>query len=173
MKRLPFRAIKTTKDVVKYFTYLMKEERLNFHADTPFSDYVGEGGKPTYNKKQAAARAALLDECFAVCKRELYDIHTLSIRAYNNAFAEYHNISFRDHLVGDRYDKSSEYGYTIERVNDGRKVYWELTIVTTGISEADGEEPGIMEEYTYWEKEEAEADIGTANQFSTREFHEI
>ena len=173
MKKLPFKAITSIKDVVKFFAYLMKEERLNLHADTPFTDYVGEGGKPTYTKKQAAARAALLDECFTVCKRDLYDIHTLSIRAYNDAIAEYHNISFRDHLVGDRYDKSSEYGYTIERVNDGRSVYWELTIVTTGISEMDGEEPGIMENYSYFDKEEAEADIETANQFSTREFHEI
>jgi hypothetical protein len=171
-KSLPLKAITSIEDVVKFFAYLMKEEHLNFHADTPFSDYVGEKGKPTYTKKEAAARSALLDECFKVCKRDLWDIHTLSIRAYNEALAEYHNISFRDDLVNGKY-KSSEYGYTIEKVNDGRSEYWELTIVTTGISELDGEEPGIMEDYSYFDKEEAEADIATANQYSTIEFQEV
>ena len=169
---LPFKTIETIQDVVKYFAYLMKEESVNFHADTPFSDYIDGSGKPTYTAQEATDRAALLDECFTVCKRELYDIHTLSIRAYNEAIAQYHNDSFYHDLKTDRY-KSSEYGYTIEHVNDGRDSYWELTICTTGISEADGEEEGVIEHYSYMDKEEAQADIDTANQFSTIEFHEL
>jgi hypothetical protein len=172
MKPLPMTEIKTIQDVVNFFIHLMQVERLNFHPDDPMTDYVGMGtDTPTYTPEEAKERTRLLDECFAICQAENKDIYALSIQAFNVACVEYHSPEFRAYLIGDKF-KSCHYAYTIERVNSGRDIYHELTIITTSLSELDGEEPGIVEHFAYNSKEDAERDIENANQFSNIEFDE-
>lgn len=67
--------IQTEADVRAFFTGLMREEDLNFHPDTPFTDYVDYAtGLPTYTHEESHVREQLLEQCFAVASDEVYTI---------------------------------------------------------------------------------------------------
>lgn len=67
--------IETPVDVQNFINYLLLEEKLNFHPDTPFSDYVAYvDNKPTYTPDQCAERECLLDQCFALVGDAIYDV---------------------------------------------------------------------------------------------------
>jgi hypothetical protein len=71
---LPAR-IETLEDAENFVHYLLLEERLNFHPDTPFSDYIcSADGSPTYTPEQCAERERLLDRCFAIAGDGIYAI---------------------------------------------------------------------------------------------------
>ena len=53
----------------------MEVEGLNFHPDTPFSDYIAYADdKPTYTPEQCAERERLLDQCFDLAGDGIYEI---------------------------------------------------------------------------------------------------
>lgn len=75
--------IKTLDDVIDFFTHLYKHERLAFHPDTPFEDYVEMGtDKPSYTPEEASIRNNLLDQCFQYCDKHNYDIYGVGIKVY-------------------------------------------------------------------------------------------
>ena len=67
--------IKNTKDVFAFAKQLVIEG-LSFHPDDDFNDYVNyKTKKPSYTKKEAKIRNKLMDQCFAVCKKNNVDIY--------------------------------------------------------------------------------------------------
>lgn len=67
--------IKTTNDVVAFAKQLVKEG-VNFHCDDDFNCYINiETQKPTYTKQEADFRNKLMNQCFAVCKKNNVDVY--------------------------------------------------------------------------------------------------
>lgn len=56
--------------------------------------------------------------------------------------------------------------YSLEHINSGRDKYWELSIISTESSEADGSPEGIIKTYMYNEEADAEHDIVLYNQIT-------
>lgn len=69
----------------------------------------------------------------------------------------FNNISLYDDVVKNKF-KYSSYGYTIDQNPDPHNKHWELSIVSTTLGELEGCEEGIVSEYTYLTKREAEKD---------------
>jgi hypothetical protein len=68
----------------------------------------------------------------------------------------FHNISVYDDLIKGTYNYPL-FEYVIEE--DRHNEVWELTINSTSLSELDGAEEGIVGDYSYLTRAEAEADI--------------
>lgn len=69
--------IKTIEDVKTFAKHLVQVEKLSFHPDDDFNDYVTNENKPFYTKEAAAWRNKIMGECFEVCKKnnvEIYEI---------------------------------------------------------------------------------------------------
>jgi hypothetical protein len=67
--------IQNTEDIRAFITYLVMEECLNFHPDTPFTDYICyTSNKPTYTSEECQQRENLLDQCFTLAGDEVYEI---------------------------------------------------------------------------------------------------
>jgi hypothetical protein len=53
---------------------------VNFHPDDDFNDYINlETEKPTYTKDEADFRNELMNQCFAVCEKNGFDIYDTMI----------------------------------------------------------------------------------------------
>lgn len=75
--------IKTVKDVIEFFHHLAEEERLSFHPDENFEDYVNmKTNKPSYTQEEAHERDALMEQCFVVCDQNNRDIYDLSLKQF-------------------------------------------------------------------------------------------
>ena len=71
-------SIDTLQDVKSFVHILMEDEKLNFHPDTPFEDYVLIGkGLPFYSSKEAEVRNGLLDQAFELGDRLEVDTNEL------------------------------------------------------------------------------------------------
>lgn len=69
------RNINTTNDVIVYAMQLVKEG-VNFHPDDDFDNYINlETRQPSYTKKEAELRNALMQQCFDVCQKNGIDIY--------------------------------------------------------------------------------------------------
>lgn len=70
--------IKTLQDVQTFAQHLTKKERLSFHPDDDFFDYINiKTRERFYTDEEAKLRNKLMDDCFNVCKQEnaeIYDI---------------------------------------------------------------------------------------------------
>ncbi len=69
--------IKTINDVKAFATHLVQVEKLSFHPDDDFKDYIACGKKPIYSEQEAELRNKLMNECFEVCDKnnvEIYEI---------------------------------------------------------------------------------------------------
>jgi len=76
----------TTADVRTFFNELLAEE-LNFHPDTPFSDYIKyETKEPTYTDAEVRLRDELLTQAFDVCESVGEDIYELCIEIFMRDF---------------------------------------------------------------------------------------
>lgn len=81
--------IKTAADVKMFFYFLIEYERLNFHPDTDFRDYIDlESDDPLFNSDEIEHYNSLLDSCFSICEEERIDIYNLSIQVLNPSIAE-------------------------------------------------------------------------------------
>lgn len=69
-----------------------------------------------------------------------------------------HNSSLESDIAEGMFNYSA-LGYTIEAVNTGRDKFFELTFVSTSISELEGSEEGVLHVYSYMTREEAEEDV--------------
>lgn len=80
--KIPVQSIKTKKDVHTFFSWLVAEHSLNFHPDTPFSDYVNtETGKPTFTTEQVGLLQPLIDQAFHVAEVKRFDIYSIGIKS--------------------------------------------------------------------------------------------
>ena len=52
-----------------FFRALLENERLNFHPENTFSNYVVFGGGPAYSDEQAVHRDLLMGQSFEVCNK--------------------------------------------------------------------------------------------------------
>ena len=70
--------INTINDVKEFATHLVQIEKLSFHPDDDFNDYVNiKTREAFYTKEEAQKRNYLMNACFKVCnenKIELYEI---------------------------------------------------------------------------------------------------
>ena len=77
MKTLPLTEIKSIENVELFFEHLVQRERLNFHPDSPFSDYTDEEGNIFYSAKEILLRDDLMNEAFDVCDSVGIDIYVV------------------------------------------------------------------------------------------------
>jgi len=65
-------------DVKAFADYLVNVEKVNFHPDDDFKDYINYKTKEaTYTEKDAQERNRLMDECFKICEKEGVDIYEI------------------------------------------------------------------------------------------------
>ena len=70
----------TVKDVETFFHHIVFERKVNFHPDDMFEDYVScEGGINTFTIEECAIYNRLMDESFAVCKKEGVDVYEIGL----------------------------------------------------------------------------------------------
>ena len=70
--------IKTISDVQDFFCYLTLEEKVNFHPDDSFSDYVNEYDGARFSDEEVQILDNRMKECFDVCEREAEDIYDIA-----------------------------------------------------------------------------------------------
>ena len=69
--------IKTINDVKVFATHLVQVEKLSFHPDDDFKDYITCDNEPIYSEQEAELRNKLMNDCFKVCNDnniEIYEI---------------------------------------------------------------------------------------------------
>ena len=72
--------IMSVKDVKTFFHHIVSERKVNFHPDDMFEDYVScEGGINTFTLDECAIYNRLMDESFAVCKKDDVDIYEIGL----------------------------------------------------------------------------------------------
>ena len=72
--------IKSVKDVEAFFHHIVFERKVNFHPDDMFENYVSyEGGVSTFSLDECVIHNRLMDESFAVCKKEGVDIYEIGL----------------------------------------------------------------------------------------------
>lgn len=75
--------IRTIEDVKTWFRELIVEEKLNFHPDTPFEDYINtDTREDSYSKEEAEFRDGLMGTAFEVCETAKVDIYELSMEIF-------------------------------------------------------------------------------------------
>jgi len=86
--------LKTVDDVKTFFTKLMKEDSLNLHPDTPFSDYVDKQGKDTFTPEQAKKLDAMMDKAFEICDAAGVDIYSIGL----DLFKQHSGVDFGESI---------------------------------------------------------------------------
>lgn len=70
--------IKTLNDVKAFAKHLVHVEKLSFHPDEDFNDYIKlNTNEPFYTSEEASKRNRLMNDCFEVCdkhNKEVYEI---------------------------------------------------------------------------------------------------
>ncbi len=57
--------------------------KLNFHPDTPFSDYVGRYNVTTFSNAEQEVLENSLQECFKVCGNNNVDIYGICLEVHS------------------------------------------------------------------------------------------
>lgn len=71
--------IKTVDDVNDFAVYLLKDQRIAFHPDDDFYDFVDFGTrKRTMSDSECDLYNRLMDECFDVCEKTGEDIYSIT-----------------------------------------------------------------------------------------------
>lgn len=79
-------SIEALADVIEFTKILVRNEKVVFHPDDDFHDYMNtETGEPTYNFQEAELRNQLMRQAFEVCEREGVDIYTYTMKPYLEA----------------------------------------------------------------------------------------
>ena len=72
--------INTVNDVTEFFTHLLEVERLNFHPDEDFANYVPmDSDKPTFSESDIEQYNFLMGRAFEACKEKDIDIYQLAM----------------------------------------------------------------------------------------------
>lgn len=87
--------IKTIEDVKAWFRELIVEEKLNFHPDTPFDDYINtDTRKDSYTKVEADFRDSLMSAAFEVCEAVGIDIYEIANNV--SSLCQYATVLFKE-----------------------------------------------------------------------------
>jgi hypothetical protein len=72
--------LQTSQDVQRFFEYIIYDLGINFHVDTPFSDYVyNYNDKPCFTNKEALRLQIMMEKSFEICDIENVDIYELAL----------------------------------------------------------------------------------------------
>ena len=74
------KAINTISDVEQFAKHLVQVEKLSFHPDDDFKDYVTNSNQPFYTTQEAELRNKLMNDCFEVCEREKIDVYVVVLK---------------------------------------------------------------------------------------------
>jgi len=70
--------IQTINDVKAFAKHLVQVEKLSFHPDDDFKDYINiETDEPFYTEEEALFRNKLISDCFEVCNKEKVEIYEI------------------------------------------------------------------------------------------------
>ena len=70
--------VNTIEDVKLFAFQLVNEEKLSFHPDNDFSDYINlETGEPVYSEEEVQFLNQLMEKCFDICQEFEADIYEL------------------------------------------------------------------------------------------------
>ncbi|MGM9697900.1 MAG: hypothetical protein ACI3Y0_04585 [Prevotella sp.] len=87
MKYTVNKKIETTEDVSAFFNYLLREQKVNFHPDESFENYIDVVTRePSFTTQECKLFNRLMNESFDVCEREcvnIYDIGTNVMASWN------------------------------------------------------------------------------------------
>ena len=81
--KLVFTVQANSKGIEQFFTHLC-EDRIAFHPDNDFNDYVGHNDKPTFTKAEAKVLNQYMDKCFDFCQANDIDIYSIAIKTLTN-----------------------------------------------------------------------------------------
>lgn len=72
--------LNTIEDVQRFFEYIIYELGINFHVDTPFSDYVyNYNDKRCFTKSEALRLQIMMEKSFEICDNESVDIYEIAL----------------------------------------------------------------------------------------------
>ena len=75
--------IEKVEDVKAFAKHLTVIEKISFHPDDDFSDYVNtETQEPTYSQEEAELRNDLMNQCFKICEQNNVDIYDIMGEIY-------------------------------------------------------------------------------------------
>jgi hypothetical protein len=70
--------IQTLNDVIAFAKHLVQNEKLSFHPDDDFRDYVNfETQEAFYTNEEAILKNKMMNDCFEVCKKNKVEIYEL------------------------------------------------------------------------------------------------
>jgi hypothetical protein len=73
-------SINSIEDVKAFAEHLVRVEKLSFHPDDDFKDYVKLNNQEAfYSEEEANLRNKLMNECFEVCEKEGVEIYELML----------------------------------------------------------------------------------------------
>lgn len=78
--------IKTINDVKAFATHLVQVEKLSFHPDDDFKDYITSDMKSFYSEQEAEFRNKLMTDCFEVCNNKNVEIYKLLLPIIQKSF---------------------------------------------------------------------------------------
>lgn len=72
--------LQTIQDVQKFFSFIVYDLGINFHIDTPFSDYVyNYNDKPCFTKKEALKFQIMLEKAIDICNANGVDEYEIAL----------------------------------------------------------------------------------------------
>lgn len=76
--------VNTVNDVETFFRWLIEDQNLSLHPDTPFNDYVFNGDGPSdnrrvYSDEQAKQLDEVMEACFEFCDKKDIDIYMIGL----------------------------------------------------------------------------------------------
>ena len=71
--------LQTIKDVQKFFSYIVYDLGINFHIDTPFSDYVfNYNNRHCFTKKEALRLQIMMEKAIDICNANEVDEYEIA-----------------------------------------------------------------------------------------------
>ncbi len=72
--------IRTTADVEQFFRYLIEDEKVNFHPDDNFHDYIDmDTRQKSFSDAECSLYNRLMGECFDACAKEGVEIYGMGL----------------------------------------------------------------------------------------------
>lgn len=82
VERLTNNKIETIEQVRSFISGCFHELNLNFHPDTPFSEYAKDGND-CFDSMEVRALEKAIDQCFEICSKANVDIYAISLNEQN------------------------------------------------------------------------------------------
>jgi len=72
--------LQTIQDVQKFFSYIVYDLGINFHIDTPFSDYVyNYNNKRCFSNKEALRLQVMMERAIDICNDNGVDEYEIAL----------------------------------------------------------------------------------------------